>query len=163
MRSKAWLNQDNDFAPGKELFRSERYFAVWAYSLSHSQLLLRAPTTTSEGRRQSRIDLLFKPVDAVKTRMGYDGVVLRCATIEEHERILRETGRTGDENRVFVLESGGSADYVVAMAVGWQEDDRDDRDPSGLAFFVGATDPTRLLPADSTITWSAIQEAERPD
>jgi hypothetical protein len=163
MRSKVWLNKADHFTPGKELFRSERHFSVWAYSLSHSQLLLRARSTTSDGERQPRIDLLFKPVDAVKTRMDYDGLVLRCATVEEHEHILRETGRAADTNRVFILESGRSADYVVAMAVGWQEDDQDDRDPSELAFFVGATDPTRLLPADSPISWSANQSAKMSD
>jgi hypothetical protein len=162
MQVRAWLNKDDQFAPGKELFRSERRFSVWAYALSHSQLLLRAGTATVDGHRQSRVDLLFKPVDAMKTRMDYDSLVLRCATIEEHERILRETGRAAGYNRVFIIESGGLLDYVVAMAVGWQEDDQEDRDPSGLAFFVGATDPTRLLPSDLPTSWSAIQAAQMP-
>ncbi|WP_130334717.1 hypothetical protein [Micromonospora kangleipakensis] len=160
MQSRAWLNKDHHFAPGKELFRSERPFSVWAYSLSHSQLLLRTRTVAVPGRRQSRIDLLFKPVDAMKTRMDYHGLVLRCATTEEHERILREIGRTADYNRVFIIGSGDSLDYVVSAAVGWQEDDQEDRDPSALAFFVGATDPTRLLPSDLPVSWSATQAAQ---
>jgi hypothetical protein len=40
-------------------------------------------------QRQTRLDLLFKPVNAMKTRIAYDGLTLRCATNEEHERILR--------------------------------------------------------------------------
>ncbi|MGK5444808.1 hypothetical protein ACSNN7_23685 [Micromonospora sp. URMC 105] len=163
MQSRAWLNKDHDFAPGKELFRSERNFSVWAYSLSHSQLLLRTRTVAVPGHRESRIDLLFKPVDAMKTRMDYDGLVLRCATTEEHERILRETGRTADHNRAFIIMSGDSLDYVVSAAVGWQEDDQEDRDPSALAFFVGATDPTQLLPSDLPVSWSATQAAQLRD
>ncbi|MCW3818618.1 hypothetical protein ONA91_29685 [Micromonospora sp. DR5-3] len=162
MRSAAWLNKNDQFAPGKELFRSKRRFSVWAYALSHSQLLLRARTTTDDGRRQPRIDILFKPVDAMKTRMDYDGLVLRCATTEERERILGQTNRTAD-NQVFIIESGETVDYVVARAVGWQEDDQQDREPSALAFFVPATDPTRLLPSDSPTSWSAVQAAQIPD
>ncbi|MEV0609672.1 hypothetical protein AB0I61_25210 [Polymorphospora rubra] len=94
MGLSAWLNKDRQFAPGRELFRSERRFVVWAYALSHSQLLLRADQPSHDRHRQSRIDLLFKPVDALKTRMDYDGLAVRCATTEEHERILRETGHS---------------------------------------------------------------------
>ncbi|MEV7228310.1 hypothetical protein AB0M79_14980 [Polymorphospora sp. NPDC051019] len=163
MQSRAWLKQDHQFAPGKELFRSERRFVVWAYALSHSQLLLRAEQASHDRYRQSRIDILFKPVDAMKTRMHYDGLVLRCATVEEDEHILRETGRSAAHNRVFIIESGGLPDYVVAMAVGWQEDDQENHDPSALAFFVGATDPTRLLPSELPVPWSTIQAAQMPD
>lgn len=161
MQSRSWLKNDDHFAAGKELFRSERRFLVWAYALSHSQLLLRAEQSPA-GHRQPRIDILFKPVDAMKTRMDYDGLTLRCATAEEYERILRETG-SADYNRVFIIESGATLDYVVARAVGWQEDNQENRDPSALAFFVGATDPTRLLPSDLPIPWSEIQAAQSPD
>ena len=163
MSSGVWLHKEDQFAPGEQLFRSERRFAVWAYALSHSQLLLRARTTTTNGRRQSRIDLLFKPVDAMKTRMDYDGLTVRCATAEEHEHILHDIDRTDRHNRVFIIESANTLDYVVAAGMGWQEDDQEDRDPSALAFFVGATDPTRLLPSDLPTSWSAIQRAQMRD
>ncbi|WP_212824836.1 hypothetical protein [Polymorphospora rubra] len=105
MQSRAWLKQDDQFAPGKELFRSERRFVVWAYALSHSQLLLRADQASHDRHRQSRIDLLFKPVDAMKTRMDYDGLAVRCASTEEHERILRETGHPAAHNTTRLLPS----------------------------------------------------------
>jgi hypothetical protein len=82
MHQEAWLNQDHQFPPGREVFRSERSFAVWAYTVSHSQLLLR--TRTAGG--QPRIDVLFKPVEAMKIRTDFDGLVIRCAT---------PAGRTG--------------------------------------------------------------------
>jgi hypothetical protein len=58
----------------------------------------------------------------MKTRMAYDGLVLRCATTEERERILSETSRRADDS-VFLNASGAFLDYVVAGAVSWQEDD----------------------------------------
>ncbi|MEV4347630.1 hypothetical protein AB0J83_24510 [Actinoplanes sp. NPDC049596] len=140
MRSSAWLKNDNEFPPGGKLFRSERRFSVWAYSVSHSQLLLRATRSGDE----RRIDLLFKPVEAVKTRMDYDGLVVRCATAGEREFVLRETGAAA-HNRVFFLETDDACDYVVASAMGWQADDLGDRDPSALASFPPASDPARLL------------------
>lgn len=152
VQQKAWLNTDHHFAPGKELFRSGCRFRVWAYTLSHSQLLLRAAKTPTDRDQQWRIDILFKPIAAIKTRMSYGGLVLRCATIEEHERILRETGLPAhSDSRVFIIEAAETIDYVVAQAVGWQEDDQEEHDPSALAFFMGATDPTRLLPSNQRL------------
>ncbi|MFE0377901.1 hypothetical protein ACFW1M_20470 [Streptomyces inhibens] len=143
MQTDAWLNQDDCFVPGQELFRSDRRFQVWVYSVSHSQLLLRSELAENA----PRIDVLFKPVEAVRTGMFYDGLVIRCATAEEHARILAETGRVGRSDRVHILEtSDGRADYVVSAAVGWAYDDEDVRAPSRLAFFPPASDPVRILP-----------------
>jgi hypothetical protein len=139
MREEAWLNQDHQFLPGQELFRSDRSFAVWAYTVSHSQLLLRT-------RQQPRVELLFKPVDAIKIRTDYDGLIIRCATVEEHEEILGSTGEVRAICRVLILETGGLPDYVVTGAFGWKQDAGHFADPSALAFFAPATDPSRILP-----------------
>jgi hypothetical protein len=145
MLSPDWLNTEDRFVPGVELFRSDRAFALWAYTVSHSQLLLRTRTTRADGSRQSRIDILFKPVRAMKIRADYDGLVIRCATSAEAERITTEYSDFRDDARCLVLESGSSRDYVVADAVGWNEDTETDRDPSALAFFPPGTDPDRIL------------------
>jgi hypothetical protein len=127
MLSRVWLNRDEQFVPGKQLFRSERSFAFWAYGLSHSQLLLRARTTAMDGHRRSRIDLVFKPVAAMKTRMDYDGLALRCATAEEHQRILRETGRMAHDNRAFIIESGEADRLATSPQPGAQSCSSDPR------------------------------------
>ncbi|MDW5327135.1 hypothetical protein [Plantactinospora sp. KLBMP9567] len=158
MLDRQWLTQDQQFAPGRELFRCSRQFAVWAYTVSHSQLLLRARTTGTDGGRQTRIDVLFKPVEAVKTRMEYrDGLVIRCATTDERDRILADAGLAGTNFRVFVLPTSDGIDHVVVMGVGWCEDEQEDREPSSLAFFVPATDPTRVLPTPEPVPWSTLQ------
>lgn len=145
MQTAAWLNLDHEFPPGGHIFRSDRSFAVWAYTVSHSQLLLR--TRTAGGR--SRIDILFKPVSALNVRADYEGLAIRCATADEHERVLAATALTGQDLRVLMLETAGGLDYVVTLAVGWREDDGEDRDPSALAFFPPGTDPARILPGHS--------------
>ena len=155
MLDRVWLSQDQHFAPGRELLRCGRRFAVWAYSLSHSQLRFRARTTGTNGARQTRVDVLFKPVGAVKTRMEYaDGLVIRCATTGERDRILADAGLAGTDVRVFVLPTRDGLDHVVAGAVGWCEDERGDNELSDLAFFFPATDPTRLLPTSDPVAWS---------
>ncbi|MFD5780522.1 hypothetical protein [Streptomyces sp. NPDC126933] len=147
MQTDAWLNQDDHFAPGRVLFRSDRAFKVWAYSLSHSQLLLRSAPVDGG----PRIDVLFKPVEAIRTGMVYDGLVIRCATDEERARIVADTGKSGRNKRVHFLEtSDGRTDYVISGAVGWATDNEDPRAPSRLASFAPATDPARILPTDAS-------------
>jgi hypothetical protein len=157
MLDRQWLSQDQHFAPGKELFRCDRGFAVWAYTVSHSQLLLRARTTGADGRRHTRIDVLFKPVKAMKTRMEYrDGLVIRCASADERDRILADVGPGRTNYRVFVLPTPDGLDHVVAGGVGWCEDEQEDHEPSSLAFFVPATDPIRLLPTPDAVSRSTL-------
>lgn len=144
--------------PGQGLFRCDRGFAVWAYTVSHSQLLLRARTAGGHSDRQTRIDVLFKPVTAVKVRTEYrDGLLIRCATTDERAQILADTGLAATNLRVFVLPTSDGLDHVVAMAVGWCEDEQEDHEPSSLAFFVPATDPTRVLPTPDPVPWSTLQ------
>jgi hypothetical protein len=143
---EAWLNRDDQFVAGQEIFRSEREFTVWAFTVSHGQLLLRAGPIDG----QPRIDILFKPVEAMKLRAGYAGLVVRCATVAEHERVLASTGLAGQALRVLVIETATEFDYVVAGAVGWREDGGRDNDPSSLAFFPPGSDPNRILAPDAS-------------
>ncbi|MFF7146135.1 hypothetical protein [Streptomyces nodosus] len=124
MMDSTWFNNDHQLIPGKELFRSERRFHLLAYAASHGQLLMRSigqPGTP--GEPETTIDLLFKPAAAVKIRDDYRGLSIRCATAAESEQVKAEYASVsfGRGDRVFVLESQGEADYVVAMAVGWKE------------------------------------------
>ncbi|MCR3745268.1 hypothetical protein BS35_007857 [Actinomadura glauciflava] len=148
MSVRVWLNVSDQFVPGSELFRSDRSFTVWAYTVSHSQLLLRTRTTERGGVRSSRIDVVFKPVRAMKVRTEYiDGLVIRCADQEEAEHIYAESGNVEPDAgaHCLILETGNDRDYVVAHAVGWAEDMASERDPSALAGFAPGSDPARIL------------------
>jgi hypothetical protein len=126
-----WVNTADRLTPGRELFRSRRSFRLWAQTVSHGQLLLRSPRSSDH---PTRIDVLFKPVSAQKVRWIYDGLVIRCPSSEEQERIQQQlpAGLLGMDDRVFALETADSLDWIVAMAVGWHEDD----DPGDISRFV---------------------------
>ncbi|WP_350281342.1 hypothetical protein [Kribbella sp. HUAS MG21] len=140
MANRGWLNRDDQFLPGQVLFSSDRQFEVWVYTVSHSQLLLRA---RADDEHTTTLDVLFKPVDAVRLRMSYDGLTVRCADQTERTEVLLEQQipEPGQGVRVLKLDGG----YVVCGALGWLEDDRDGRAPSDLASFAPATDPSRIL------------------
>lgn len=123
MIPNAWLDTDDRLTPGTEIFRSDRRFVLWAYA--DGRLLLRSTGETT-------MDLVFQPVEALKIRDGLDGLVIRCATEREAERI---GGR-----RVFLLETQGRTDHVVGRAVGWHE---------------GVLEPTRhsFFDADDAYAW----------
>ncbi|MEU8773398.1 hypothetical protein [Streptomyces sp. NPDC048606] len=124
MTDSTWLNLDHQLVPGKELFRSERAFHLWSYTASHGQLLMRSGGDPEEpGEPDTTIDLLFKPAAVVKIRSCYRGLVIRCATETESERVEADhpSVHFGRDEHVFVLESQGESDFVVAMAVGWRE------------------------------------------
>ncbi|MEV0903200.1 hypothetical protein [Actinoplanes sp. NPDC049802] len=121
MASDRWLTQDHELKPGAVIFRSNRHFAMEAYSASHGQLLLRSNPADDEF--DTTIDLLFKPVEAIKIRDGYAGLVVRCATTPEAEAIFASMpgARADRGDRVFMLESQGRSDYVVSMGFGRHE------------------------------------------
>jgi hypothetical protein len=129
-----WLNTGSRLVPGTEIFRAERTFQLWAHTVSHSQTLLRSTLGRDRRGRDygTRLDVLFKPVEAMKIRNAYDDLVIRVATTDETSDIRSQApGVTFHrDTRVFLLESAGEADYVIASAVGWHEDTLDFGEPS---------------------------------
>lgn len=128
--TNAWLSRSDQLTPGAELYRSDRMFALYDYTSSHRELLLRSLGNTE----QTRIDVLFKPVDVMKVRTFFpNGLCIRCATPAEQARIQAENpeityrdpaGNQYDQgHRFFVVEpADGGFGYIVAQAVGWHED-----------------------------------------
>ncbi|WP_410877243.1 hypothetical protein [Nocardia sp. A7] len=125
MDTMTWLNEDMQFEPGRVLCRSERGFSLWAYTVSHGQLLLRSPSGASwlGDRYDTTIDVLFKPVKAMRLQDRYDGLVIRCATEEEAATAKADIPERWlfSDDRVVVLEGDGAAGHVVCKAVGWCE------------------------------------------
>lgn len=120
--TKAWLHRDDQLPPGKELFRSERRFQMWAYTASHGQLLLRSTPRLREASDDTTIDLLFKPLGTLSLTGNLDGLIIRTASQEEATELryqfpeLHWNGLHG-----FILESQGRSGYVISAAVGWEE------------------------------------------
>ncbi|GIF67392.1 hypothetical protein Ais01nite_54270 [Asanoa ishikariensis] len=108
MIADRWLCNDHDFPPGAELFRSERAFHVVAYTISHGQLLLSSPAPAEDG---TTVQLLFKPVEELRLRSYFDGLVVSVAARQEEA-----PGR-----RLLTLAGQGFEGYVVCMAFGWRQ------------------------------------------
>jgi hypothetical protein len=123
-----WYSTADMPSPGTELFSSTRTIRLWQQTVSHGQLLLRAVGTG----QPTRVDLLFKPVAAMRLHSEYDGLVVRCATEDERTALGVELPDGSDES-VFVLESVGTQDFVVAGMFGWHEDEGKDNEPSALS------------------------------
>ncbi|GAA3341704.1 hypothetical protein GCM10020358_34080 [Amorphoplanes nipponensis] len=124
MLKDVWLNRPDQFAPGAELFRSDRTFQLLAYSASHSQLLLSSRDGADGEPCGTVVEILFKPVEAVRVQECYRGLVVSCATGEEAAAIdagISPYGYRARDARAFILRSQGVEGYVVATAVGTRE------------------------------------------
>jgi hypothetical protein len=122
--SDIWLSRDDQFRSGEVLFRSDRTFQLWAYGVTHSQLLLSSNTDRNDKACKSTVQILFKPVEAVQIQECYRGLVISCATEAETRQInagICDYGFRNPSARVFVLESQGVRGYVVSSAIGWRE------------------------------------------
>ena len=112
------------------LFESERDFQLWRAVVGHSQLLLRSTKSETES---TRIDVLFKPVRAMKLLTMLRRLRVREADAGEAIEIARETGEEkDDEGRIFIVESGPFTGFVVAGVMATHEDDGEYGDPSAI-------------------------------
>ena len=111
---------------GSEMFRSDRYFKVWQYSVGHRRLLLRS---SRDRPPETRIDVHFGNVDLMLLRPTYDGLVIRRADDEECGKVSLDYGVEVKPGRLFVL-GGGLRSFVVSAPPQWHEDEGEMRDPS---------------------------------
>jgi hypothetical protein len=109
------------------LLNSNRTFQLWSARAGHGLLLLRS---NKSGADDTRIDVLFKPVAALKLRTSLNGLLVREAGLEERAAIEREVGSSGDVEGAFVIESGDFTGYLVASVFASHEDHGDYNSPS---------------------------------
>ncbi|MFJ3337298.1 hypothetical protein [Streptomyces sp. NPDC086766] len=112
--------------PGSEVFRSDRYFKVWQYTVGHRRLLLRS---SRDRPPDTRIEIYFANVDLMLLRPGYDGLVIRRADAEECAEVGLDYGAEVKPGNLFVL-GGGLRSFVVSAPPQWHEDEGAMDDPS---------------------------------
>jgi hypothetical protein len=101
-------------------FESARTFQVWGATVSHDSVLLRSVKTEAE---PTRIDILCKPVHAMKIRALMQGLRVREADSREAAGVAQDIGEElADYHRVFVVESGDFRGYLVAGVMVASED-----------------------------------------
>jgi len=111
------------------LFESSRSFQLWRAVVGHNQVLLRSTKTDND---PTRIDILFKPVRALKLRTDMDGLRIREASHEEVDQIALESGERAGTATFFILESAGLSGYIVADLMVTAEDEGEYLDPGQL-------------------------------
>ena len=100
----------------------DRPFQLWTFRVSHAELLFRSNRSQ---RHSTRMEILFKPVEALKVRASAERLVIRQIRGKAAERIASEVGvslggrATPD---VFILDDGGPPMYVIAGVVAVRED-----------------------------------------
>jgi hypothetical protein len=115
-------------------FSSDRTFRLWAYTVSHAQLLLRSTRTESH---PTRIEVLFKDVRYVALPTTMEGIaVYRCDASE----VPPELATLSPDGPWFRVGSGDVMGYVAGIAF-VREDELEYHDPSAFDFShtLGAT------------------------
>jgi hypothetical protein len=108
----------------------ERRFQVWAYSVSMARLLLRS---TKSDTFDTRRDVLFQDVMAMKLPTSLGGLVVAVADPAEEARISAETGLLPSEDTtIFTVRAGAFDGYVVAGVCVAAEDSGEYFEPSRL-------------------------------
>jgi hypothetical protein len=114
----------------KPLLSSKRRFQVWRYTVSHSQLLLRANPDPSS---QERIEVLFKGVDWFQLPSVLDGLTV----IEDPGNAAFASVSTmppvDPSSRTFRLEGLNYRGVIVCVGAFVNVDTRSYSDPSAFA------------------------------
>ena len=108
----------------------KRMFQVWAYTVSHGQLLLRS---TKTDKIPTRVDILFKDMVALKLPSAFEELEIIESTAEHvglHQDAIK--GRT-----VWSLRGPGFDGFVVAGAMAVHEDDGEYDAPSRIPGLAG--------------------------
>lgn len=88
---------------------SGREFHLMTFVIGHSQALLVGIDD------QTRIEIYFRAVAAMKLRRRYPGLAIRTADPDESAMIKQASGTAHlPDHSVWILESNGVTDYVVA-------------------------------------------------
>jgi len=117
----------------KKIYNSNRKFRIWAYTVSHSSLILRSEMKYPDQDNYSEnisynIDLEFWEVNYISLPSDLLGINIIEITVEIlPEEINREL--LIHDMKIFELESFGSKYYVIAggLLIGenkWQNQDR---------------------------------------
>jgi hypothetical protein len=116
----------------KALLSSERHFQIWQYTVSHSQLLLRA---NPDRASRKRVEVLFKGVEWLQLPTVLEGLTV----VEDPTNAAIATvtsmmpGNSAPKKTAFRLEGANYRGLVVCAAAFVNVDSRSYSEPSGFA------------------------------
>ena len=94
-------------------FKSDRYFTVFDFFISHSQLLIRS---SKNDENKSNIDIVFFDVKFIQLGIYYNGLRLKLRKGDIPPTIAKEY-LTDEECNLFEIESKDEKAYVIAGLV----------------------------------------------
>ncbi len=105
----------------KEIFKSERYFTVWEYIVSHGQLLLRSDKRAGY---DENIDIIFYDTSFIQLFTSLQGIIVRVVDKKSitNYNTLNEYLSYETKN-LFEIESNGEKYYIAASFVKVYEND----------------------------------------
>lgn len=121
-------------------FTSNRRFRLWDYNVSHKQMLLRSPKTSTV---PTNLDVVMWDVEYLECATTLDGLAILEPSNEDLERVEQALGKKADPSRVVCFASSDRRFIVVAAGFKVLENDLDIFE-SSLEYFAGS-DPVRNL------------------
>jgi len=115
-----------------EIINSKRFFQLWSYSVSHSELLLRS---TKSAEFPTRIDVFFKGVSALHLPEASNGLSITKASDADIRKLctLRQSLSFGKDVNVFMVQGADFVGYIAALIALCHEDEGEYYDPSFFA------------------------------
>jgi hypothetical protein len=117
----------------RELYRSDRYFKVWQYTVSHRRLLLRS---SRDRPPATRIDIHMGGIGLMVLRPFYEGLLIREGTNEERALVAEQYSVEVDPGTLFTFGPDLTS-FVVGSRPQWHEDEGDSRTPSYFGHMIG--------------------------
>jgi hypothetical protein len=115
-----------------EIINSKRFFQLWSYSVSHSELLFRSTKSTEN---PTRIDVLFKGVKEVHLPTTSMGLSITEASDADIRRLCtsRQSPSFGKDLKVFTVQGSDFVGYIAALIALCHEDEGEYHEPSFFA------------------------------
>lgn len=99
----------------KEFYKSERYFTIWDYSVSHGQLLLRADKRKGF---ETNIDIIFFDTTFIQLYAFLEGIQIKILDKPvpiKYNSVKKYVGQ--NENNLFEIETKNEKFYIAASFI----------------------------------------------
>lgn len=115
-----------------EIINSGRFFQLWSYTVSHSELLFRS-TKSPESR--TRIDVFFKGVSEFHLPTTLHGLSITEASDSDIQKVcsLRKSLSLDRGEKLFIVQGSDFTGHTTALRVASHEDEGEYDEPSFFA------------------------------
>lgn len=93
------------------MFKSNRQFKLWDYNVSHNQLLIRSPRTST---LLENIDVVFWGVEYASLSSSFETIGIRIASENDRECIARSIGGSLSGANVFFLHESDDRFFIIS-------------------------------------------------